>query len=133
MERKNVWILEDTKEYREDLEKIVVSYGFNPISFVARNPFLKAYSELENKDNVYGIILDNRVPIYDEPGCLPDEDIGVDIAYELYYDDLMDNVRVALYTSDDKNSVIQKVCDMGVMYHNKKNGTSWVKDFLSKS
>ena len=127
---KDVWILEDSEMHRKELEGLVSLYGFNPISFVARNPFLRAYIGEENRDNVHGMILDNIFPIFDEVGCEPEKDMGIGVIRELNRRGLLENLNVAIYTSDEMSQKIEEVCEMGVTYYSKNNGPGWVKDFL---
>ncbi len=126
---KDVWILEDNEMYRGELERVVSSFGFRPISFGARNVFLRSYFE-SGKENVAGMILDNMVPVFDEAGCFPEKNIGVGVIDELERKGLLGGLNVALYTSDNMNSEIARVCDMGVSYHCKRNGNDWVGEFL---
>ena len=126
---KDIWILEDTESYRKKLEEIVRDNGFNPVSFNARNPFLNAYED-EDTSNIYGMILDNQVPIFDEEGCYPRANMGIDIIYTLDCMEALDGLKVALYTSDERDSKIEKVCEMGVEYFDKRYGVDWVKEFL---
>ena len=129
---KNVWILEDDKRYREKLEDAVKGAGFSPVSFSARNPFLKSFFKMDDKSDVYAMILDNMVPPFDEAGSLARKNAGIGIIDKLGRRGVLGEMKIALYTSDEMNSEIERVCKTRAQYHCKNDGTSWIENFLNE-
>lgn len=133
---KDVWILEDDERYMNMLKAAVRDAGFDVKPFSARNPFLRAYTQLNDRSGIHAMILDNQVPFFDE-GDHPRPNVGVGLIKDLGMRDMLDVSRIALYTSNDINSRrdgprIREVCELGVQYFQKDFSSApyWVESFL---